>query len=211
MRSAPLRLPPSRRGPGRRGRPDGRSHHGVLQRAEPAACAGVGLLAEPCPEGVDKQEVDEPVDDQGRARVAPPASAASSWAAASSAPPNSSSRVLGSTRKGVNVRIVGRRPSGSRNSLPFHFGMTNLSAPGGGSNTRTLAAGCSTGEILQFGTGQGDANQPRGQLLDPADGQPAKPRRLTANAHGPYQPRSADLYFPWRLGWAASTTGGNGR
>ena len=56
----------------------------------------------------------------------------------------SSSRASGSKRRGMKVRIVGRRPSGRRNSLPFQLGTNTSGVPGGGSSSRTLAAGCST-------------------------------------------------------------------
>ena len=48
------------------------------------------------------------------------------------------------TRSGVNVRSAGRLPSGRRNSLPFHSGMTSSSVPGVGTSSRMLAAGSAT-------------------------------------------------------------------
>ena len=58
--------------------------------------------------------------------------------------PMSSSSASVSTRHGVSVLIVGRRPSGRRNSLPFQLGTTKSPPPGVGRSTRTLAAGSST-------------------------------------------------------------------
>ena len=55
----------------------------------------------------------------------------------------SSSSATGSTRRGVNVRIAGRVPSGSRNSLPFHVGITSCAErPGtGAGGARSPRAG----------------------------------------------------------------------
>src|SRR5205814_8035764 len=44
-----------------------------------------------------------------------------------------------------------RVPSGNRNSLPFHAGITRSVDPGGGSRSRTLAAGWSTTSPLSSG------------------------------------------------------------
>src|SRR5581483_3467420 len=54
-----------------------------------------------------------------------------------------------SKRRGVRVRITGRRPSARRNSLPFQPGMT--SSPPDGRSSRTLAAGWSITRPSSFG------------------------------------------------------------
>ena len=75
----------------------------------------------------------------GRAAVAQAASAPPSWTTTST----SSVSATGSRRRGVSARMTGRVPSGRRNSLPFHVGITSPVRPGGGSSRRTLAAGSS--------------------------------------------------------------------
>src|SRR5918997_2007333 len=73
----------------------------------------------------------------GPAVVAQRARAPPSWTTTST----SSVRAAVSTRRGVSVRSSGRVPSGIRNSLPFHVGITRSVRPGGGRSRRTLAAG----------------------------------------------------------------------
>ena len=74
---------------------------------------------------------------------------------------SSSSRWLsGSSRSGVSVRMAGRLPSGSRNSLPCQVGMTSSAEPEEGSSSRTLAAGCSTTRPFSSGPATVDADQP---------------------------------------------------
>ena len=86
---------------------------------------------------------------RARSGIAAPVPAAARAAHDDAIPPGwtttstSSSSPSVSTRRGVSVRITGRDPSGSRNSLPFHAGITSRRFPAGNS-TRTLAAGSST-------------------------------------------------------------------
>ena len=96
----------------------------------------------------------------------------------------SSSSVSASKRSGVNVRMVGRRPSGSRNSFPFHVGMTRSSSLRRGEEQPHARRGLGERETVELRSGQRDADEAGRDGFDPADLDPAKTRRFAPDPQG---------------------------